>query len=225
MKLGVVTVLTGESANETFYLANDQSMIIGRGSDADIHLADSYVYVGRRHCVIAYDGERRKFYVNDMSQGGVFDAHGKRINQEAYFDVGDKIALSDKGCIVQFTETEYDEGNIPIIVDSDETISVRRYVLDQVNKKEEAVDHKRPDPDAEYRTSMVTVTDTGDAEKAGKKRKGLPIAVIIGVVVAVIAVLIGVMLFVSNNTSENNNETEETQEETQEEETESDSDT
>ncbi len=117
MRLGVITIDSGEAKGNSFYLSDGQSMVLGRGSGVDLLLPESYPHVSRKHCTIAYDADRQRFYVMDTSSGGIFKENGERLGKEAYLSEETILWLGDNGCVVllggmEYTEEEDDDATI-----------------------------------------------------------------------------------------------------------------
>ncbi len=105
----MITIESGEAKGDSFYLTDGQSMVFGRGTGVDLLLPESYPHVSRKHCTIAYDADRQRFYVMDTSSGGIFKANGNRLEKETYLEEGARILLGNEDCVVRFGGMEYSE--------------------------------------------------------------------------------------------------------------------
>src|SRR5438132_14383531 len=90
-------VLAGNSVGEMYKIAKSETLI-GRGSQADIHVVDDGI--SRRHAMIVHKGDR--ISVQDLgSTNGTF-CNGERVSGEMALSDGDKIQVGST-TILKFT--------------------------------------------------------------------------------------------------------------------------
>lgn len=87
-------VIAGPSLGDYFRLGRS-SMVIGRGERSTIQLLDDRA--SRRHAVLAYDKDRRRYHLRDLQS-----INGTRVNDVL---LGDEVTLAD-GDLVQIGSTE-----------------------------------------------------------------------------------------------------------------------
>lgn len=114
MPLGVITVISGELKGSQYFVADGQTMVIGRSKDSNIVMPLSYSHVSRHHCTIAYDGVNGKFYVVDTSSTGVYNSNGHHMKSEGYVSAGSILWIGDNKCMIQLSiVTDYQVDNTP----------------------------------------------------------------------------------------------------------------
>lgn len=112
--LGVITIISGELNGTQYFVADGQSMIIGRGKDSQIIMPNSYSHVSRHHCTIVYDGLNRKFYVADTSSTGVYNSAGHHLKSQGYVDDGTILWIGNQDCMIQLSVlTDYQVDHSP----------------------------------------------------------------------------------------------------------------
>lgn len=81
LPLGGVKVVQGEYAGQTISLESGMRLRIGRDrTNNDLILNNAKV--SRHHCIISWDGERRRYCVVDYSSNGVYLADGTRLEKK-----------------------------------------------------------------------------------------------------------------------------------------------
>ena len=114
MPLGVITIISGELKGTQYFVADGQTMVIGRSKDSGIVMPHSYSHVSRHHCTIAYDGINRKFYVVDTSSTGVYNSTGHHLKSQGYVGDGTILWIGNQDCMIQLSiVTDYQVDGSP----------------------------------------------------------------------------------------------------------------
>jgi hypothetical protein len=96
---GVIIGKSGMYKNATIRISNGEELIVGRDAAlAHIIVDTESEKVSRRHCKIAYDGERMRYYVTDYSSNGTYKEDGTRLasNVSTTLSRGAVIYLGNK---------------------------------------------------------------------------------------------------------------------------------
>lgn len=114
LPLGVITIVSGELKGTQYFIADGQTMVIGRSKDSGIVLPHSYSHVSRHHCTIAYDGINKNFYVIDTSSTGVYNSTGHHLKSQGYVGDGTILWIGNHECMIQLSVlTDYEVDHSP----------------------------------------------------------------------------------------------------------------
>ncbi len=110
---GVLRILTGECAGDEYHFEDGEILTIGRDPQSDILLPDSYKHVSRKHCSVAYDGIRHRFFITDTSSGGIYNESWQRFRMQGFIPESCKMYFPNEECTIEFFNIDEDGKRIP----------------------------------------------------------------------------------------------------------------
>ena len=186
--LGVITVVSGELKGTQYYVADGQTMVIGRSKDSEIVMPHSYSHVSRHHCIIAYDGINRNFYVVDTSSTGVYNSTGHHLKLQGYVGDGTILWIGNQDCMIQLSiVTDYQVDNsVPDDIKADRFSASSQYARGNSN----------------YIGSSRGRHRGSEGRRLKKDNKTLTVSVIMIAVIIVAGISIGLIYKLNSSVSE-----------------------
>ena len=183
MPLGVITIISGELKGTQYFVADGQTMVIGRNKDSGIVMPHSYSHVSRHHCTIAYDGVNGKFYVVDTSSTGVYNSTGHHLKSQGYVGDGTILWIGNQECMIRLS----------IVTD---------YQIDNTPAGNGSSDRYSAGGDSNYNGPSRGRRGTSKGRRLKKENKALTYSVIMAAVVLVAGISIGLVHKLNSSVSE-----------------------